>query len=155
MHYDADAYVAALTPPSLTLGGVTYTGRHLSAAQWVRALTLLDEARVKGSATAWVRVAAFVFRAMFDPPRWQVWRRWPSRAILAAPPAVWQDALATFFASSETGRLQTTATTPPPGLTMTSLDATALTGAATSPDSSAPTASTPGTPPATGQPETA
>jgi hypothetical protein len=144
VHFDADAYAATLTPPTLTVGGVAYRGRHLSAAQWTAGAAAVDRANKAGSLTAWAQAAQFVFGAMYDPPWWMLWKRRPSRVLLAQPPAVWQAALATFFGSLATS-----------GPTVTTTVAPLPDGPASSPDSSPATDSPPGTPPATGRPETA
>ncbi len=151
MRFDADAFAATLAPPTLVVGGRERAGRHLSAAEWIRAVELLDRARLSGSMVAWMQVAAYVFGKMFDPPRWQLWKPWPSRDLLALPPAVWQEALTTFFASSTTGSPATTTTTTTPPATRSIAPA----GADTSPASSPPSAPTVGTDPGSGPPATA
>jgi hypothetical protein len=145
--FDADAYAASLLPEGLTVGGRTYQGRPLSAAQWTRALVLLDVAQKKGSYTAHIAVARVVFAAMFDPPWWKLWATRPSRVLLSQPPAVWQAALASFFTSLTRG--------VPPVTTMASTPnetTTGNAGAAPLPDSSALTASGATTPEGIGQP---
>lgn len=153
--FDADAYLTTLAPPTITIGGATVEGRHLSAAQWLKALDLLDRAHAAGSGVAYAEVGRFVFDAMYPPPpapprRW--FRRSPPRPpsvweqLIAGPPAVWQRALALFFASPIlTPRTATEATG-------SSADSSP---SASSGTSSPPTAGAPGTPPASGPPETA
>ncbi len=147
--FDADAYLATLTPPAVIVGGVTYTGRHLSAVQWMRVLALEDQARKTGSMVAWAACARYVFDCAFPRPWWAVWRRKVSWQLLALPPAVWQGALAAFFAGPPG------TTTTPPASASGAAPAPASSSAASSATSSPPTGGAAGTPPESGPPETA
>ena len=148
--FDADAYLATLTPPSVRLGGVTYTGRHLSAVQMLRAATAVDVARQKGSLVAWMAAAHLTFSMAFPRrPWWAIWRRSVASVLLAQPKEVWEQVLASFFTSPTTPTAVTTTTpapTPPPSPSPP---------ADWSATSSPPTGGDAGTPPVSGRPETA
>lgn len=97
--YDADATLASLERPELRVRGVVHVGRPLSAYQWFRCMAALDKARASGSMFAFMQAAKVCFDAMFPKPWWRVWERSVALTLLAMPPAVWQDALNTFFVS--------------------------------------------------------
>jgi len=116
MRYDADAYLAAISPPSIVVGGAEHVGRHLSIDEWEafqpRRQALADDALTNAEVEQLVRdVCDAVFGAAPSPRGW----RWLARAlrlprgwwaapsiadlVVALPYNVQMGALGSFFGS--------------------------------------------------------
>lgn len=106
MAFDADAFVAALEPPTLTAGGRTYRGRLLSAVQWLRLheeKARLTRAAEEATTPAAAAAVEFMARrltertvAAFFPRRWWQLRSPALAAYRRLPPAAQLAALADF-----------------------------------------------------------
>ena len=87
MRFDADAYLAALPRPTLTLGGETFVGGHLAADVQAEHLQRLEALRAGTLSDAETRYAVRALLAACFPepvapaparPWWAVWRRRPA-----------------------------------------------------------------------------
>lgn len=92
MRFDADAYLAALPRPTLTLGGETFIGCHLAADVQAQHLQRLEALRAGTLSDAETRhaVRALLAACFPDPvaptpahPWWAVWRRRPAALTVA------------------------------------------------------------------------
>jgi hypothetical protein len=112
MGFNADAFLAAREPWTLTIGGRTYAARPVSVAQVLQFQKDVDgaggdPARVTAAMTA-------LLRAMF-PPRWAyVVGRDPVRAILALDTGAQSEVLRDFFEYLARTMNRTTGTTKIP-----------------------------------------
>lgn len=96
MSFNADAYLKALRLPSITLGGRTYTGRHLSLDEFLPFAERV--AKLGAGKLSWEETKHLVrdyCRAAFPQPWWQ---KPVAEKLLRTPPAVIKKALSDFFA---------------------------------------------------------
>lgn len=143
MTFDADAYLASEAPPTFTVGGRTYTGRHLSAEEQFRhlgALAALDDPATTDEAARAV-VESFV-SALFPEPigpaaprrHWWPWHREVPRLTVldlfrALPLGAQLQAVRGFALVLASTMAPTSGPTTMPGAR--SVDATTTTGNAT------------------------
>lgn len=115
VHFDADAYAAALAPPAFTWRGRTYTGRLLSIEEFVA----LHAARPVGGDDPAADARAFARHAVaawFPRPWWSPVNR-AVRAFLAMPDAAQVAAIQSFSGAQRAAmpmRTTPTATASPP-----------------------------------------
>ena len=86
MHFDADQYVSAMEPLSITLGGKEYKGRCLSALEMASRYQHYYDKLGAGTLTA-IDWKIFTARFMRDAFGWRVWRKFrklPEEAQVAA-----------------------------------------------------------------------
>lgn len=111
MGFDADAFLAAREPWTLTLGGRAYTARPLSVPQVLAFQQAMETAGADEAKQA--TAVAVLLRQMF-PPRWAyVWRD-PVRLIQALPSDVQAEVLKDFFEYLARTLSQSPKTTTPP-----------------------------------------
>lgn len=112
MSFNADAYLAARRPWTLTLGGRTYTGAPVSVGQ---VLVFQQAVQQAGDDAVAVQAAVRVLlRALFPPRLSYVWLD-PVRQVLALDSAAQAAVLADFF--GYLARLNTPSVPATPGTT--------------------------------------
>jgi len=117
MSFDADAYLEALQPPEITVGGKHYMGRFLSIEDWApfeprlakfkEAQELLDMQKldpkaIQAHANTVKQVIRDFCNAAFPSPWYQLfnpWYRTVAEQVLALPPAAMMKAAVDFFES--------------------------------------------------------
>lgn len=123
MHFNADEYLAALEPPSVTINGRLYTGRLLSFNEWLREADALQRWQSgKASSEEIARMAARLLLLLFPKPWWKFWEPSVASLMLQWPPHLWQKAVVGFInsqmemvlKSAATIREPVTAEPPPP-----------------------------------------
>lgn len=108
MGFNADAFLAAHRPWTLTIGGRTYTARAVSVAE-----VLAFKAATEGAdATSGERAVRRLLRRMFPYRLHYRWRGDPVALLIASGPAAVREALADFFGHLA-GTTPSPTTTPP------------------------------------------
>lgn len=99
--FNADQYLEAIEPPTLTVHGKTYRGKILSHDEWMRFAPDLEAlARHKLDYRQTRLLIARLAYAMFPPSRWwRVWERSGAHHLLNLPFQAQMDAMKGFLKS--------------------------------------------------------
>ena len=88
--FDADAYIAAMSPPSIVIEGETYTGKLLSFDEWITLMPTFEKLEEDGVPAAEFPAVARKICEAFDLP---------ADKILKLPIVALKAALVSFFDS--------------------------------------------------------
>lgn len=100
-HFNADAFLEAIEPPTFTKDGVTYTGMVLGHDEWMKMAPRLRSLKTGKLSYAQVRLLMrdLTF-AMFPPSRWwNFWEKGAAYHILRLPYQMQLEALTGFIQS--------------------------------------------------------